>query len=100
MGFDQHAPLLALTKHSRQACASTADQVCALLHGDGPTPCRLLLPSNPKVSPPDSQTKCVRYYMVFDRALGVMKRVLAAEGCAFDANNAKGAGLCARTNLG
>lgn len=28
--------------------------------------------------------------MVFDRALGVMKRVLAAEGCAFDANNAKG----------
>ena len=28
--------------------------------------------------------------MVFDRALGVMKRVLASEGCAFDANNAKG----------
>lgn len=35
------------------------------------------------------QTKCVRYYMVFDRALGVMKRVLAADGHAFDANNAK-----------
>ncbi|KAI7837041.1 hypothetical protein COHA_009118 [Chlorella ohadii] len=34
-------------------------------------------------------TKCVRYYMVFDRALGVMKRVLAADGHAFDANNAK-----------
>ena len=36
------------------------------------------------------QTKCVRYYMVFDRALGVMRRVLAAEGKAYDANNAEG----------
>ncbi|KAL4437434.1 hypothetical protein ABPG75_004573 [Micractinium tetrahymenae] len=34
------------------------------------------------------QTKCVRYYMVFHRALELMKRCLAAEGCAIDANNA------------
>ena len=36
------------------------------------------------------QTKCVRYYMVFQRALAVMKRVLAAEGHATDASNAPG----------
>ena len=36
------------------------------------------------------QTKSVRYHMVFQRALAVMKRVLAAEGRATDANNAPG----------
>jgi len=33
------------------------------------------------------QTQCVRYYMNFERALGVFKTVLLAEGRAFDAHN-------------
>ncbi|PSC68513.1 suppressor of RPS4-RLD 1-like isoform X1 [Micractinium conductrix] len=33
------------------------------------------------------QTKCVRYYMVFDRALAMFKRCLEAAGGATDANN-------------
>ncbi len=36
------------------------------------------------------QTKCVRYYMVFHRALALMKRVLAAERAATDANDQPG----------
>lgn len=34
------------------------------------------------------QTKCVRYYMIFHRAMAVMKRVLAAERKATNASNA------------
>lgn len=36
------------------------------------------------------QTKCVRYYMNFDRALRLMKEVIAQEGHTFDANNKPG----------
>ena len=43
------------------------------------------------------QTKCVRYYMVFHRAMAVMKRVLAAERKATNASNA--AGECGRGGL-
>ena len=39
---------------------------------------------------PRSQTKCVRYYMAFARALALMKRVLAAQGRAYDAASAPG----------
>lgn len=37
------------------------------------------------------QTKCVRYYMNFERALELMRSILQREGKAFDANNADGA---------
>ena len=36
------------------------------------------------------QTKCVRYYMSFERALRLMKEVIAQEGHTFDANNRPG----------
>ena len=36
------------------------------------------------------QTKCVRYYMNFERALRLMKEVIAQEGHTFDANNTPG----------
>ena len=36
------------------------------------------------------QTKCVRYYMNFGRALRLMKEVIAQEGHTFDANNKPG----------
>ena len=36
------------------------------------------------------QTKCVRYYMNFERALRLMKEVIAQEGHTFDANNKPG----------
>lgn len=36
------------------------------------------------------QTQCVRYYMNFERALGVFRTVLLAEGRAFDAHNVAG----------
>lgn len=36
------------------------------------------------------QTQCVRYYMNFDRALGVLKGVLLSTGHAFDAHNVAG----------
>ncbi len=36
------------------------------------------------------QTKCVRYYMNFARALRLMKEVIAQEGHTFDANNKPG----------
>ena len=36
------------------------------------------------------QTKCVRYYMNFERALRLMKEVIAQEGHSFDANNRPG----------
>ena len=36
------------------------------------------------------QTKCVRYYMNFERALQVMKEVIAQEGHTFDAHNKPG----------
>lgn len=45
---------------------------------------RVLCPARPP------QTKCVRYYMVFGRALAVLKRVLAADRKAYDAGNAAG----------
>jgi hypothetical protein len=37
------------------------------------------------------QTKCVRYYMVFQRAMAVLKRVLATERRATDAHELPGA---------
>ena len=36
------------------------------------------------------QTKCVRYYMNFERALRLMKEVIAQEGHTFDAHNKPG----------
>lgn len=36
------------------------------------------------------QTKCVRYYMNFERALALMRDILAREGRAFDADNKEG----------
>jgi hypothetical protein len=36
------------------------------------------------------QTKCVRYYMNFERALGVFKEVLLRDGRGFDAHNIAG----------
>lgn len=36
------------------------------------------------------QTKCVRYYMNFERALRLMKEVIAQEGHTFDAKNKPG----------
>lgn len=36
------------------------------------------------------QTKCVRYYMNFDRALALMRSILDKEGHAFDADNKEG----------
>lgn len=46
------------------------------------------------------QTKCVRYYMNFERALRLMKEVIAQEGHTFDANNKPGTLLhsCERQN--
>ena len=38
------------------------------------------------------QTKCVRYYMVFHRAMAIMQRVLAAERHAIDAKDRRGEG--------
>lgn len=35
------------------------------------------------------QTKCVRYYMVFERALGLLRELLLREGHAYDASNRK-----------
>ena len=43
------------------------------------------------------QTKCVRYYMNFERALRLMKEVIAQEGHTFDANNKPGTWLLAVT---
>ena len=40
------------------------------------------------------QTKCVRYYMNFERALRLMKEVIAQEGHTFDANNKPGRCPC------
>lgn len=40
------------------------------------------------------QTKCVRYYMNFERALRLMKEVIAQEGHTFDANNKPGQLSC------
>ena len=40
------------------------------------------------------QTKCVRYYMNFERALRLMKEVIAQEGHTFDANNKPGRFPC------
>ena len=40
------------------------------------------------------QTKCVRYYMSFERALRLMKEVIAQEGHTFDANNRPGTCPC------
>ena len=37
------------------------------------------------------QTKCVRYYMNFERALAVFKEVLLRDGRGFDAHNIAGA---------
>ena len=37
------------------------------------------------------QTKCVRYYMAFPRALARMKALVAAEGRVMDADNQPGA---------
>lgn len=39
------------------------------------------------------QTKCVRYYMNFERALRLMKEVIAQEGHTFDAKNKPGRSL-------
>lgn len=55
-----------------------------------PSTARCSCAATPPPPPPAMQTKCVRYYMVFDRALRVMKRCLEAEGHATDANNAPG----------
>lgn len=40
------------------------------------------------------QTKCVRYYMSFERGLRLMKEVIAQEGHTFDANNRPGTCHC------
>ena len=37
-----------------------------------------------------TQTKCVRYYMAFPRALALMKALVAAEGRVMDADNRPG----------
>lgn len=38
------------------------------------------------------QTKCVRYYMNFDRALALMRSIVEREGRVFDADNKEGEG--------
>ena len=45
------------------------------------------------------QTKCVRYYMNFERALRLMKEVIAQEGHTFDANNNPGRFACCLCQL-
>ena len=45
------------------------------------------------------QTKCVRYYMNFGRALRLMKEVIAQEGHTFDANNKPGMLALQLTNV-
>ena len=42
---------------------------------------------------PSMQTKCVRYYMNFERALALMRAILDKERRAFDADNKDGEGI-------
>jgi hypothetical protein len=49
----------------------------------------ILITSAPSPVP---QTKCVRYYMNFVRALALMRGILEKEGHAFDADNKQGEG--------